>query len=381
MHRIRILQNSKLSRHQLDATPAGQSHQWLWDDQRIDRVHSIDAQGACPNAVDWGAGLSELEAGTIGALLWIRDDVEIHDFLLVDRVLELGMGRWCVRDAQGQVAMQIATALPSAAPEQNGHALPIAVSYWAKDRQVALTFPQAHPPLLLVTATRVTAERFYQDTALGRSVQALRKVGLTVRVMARCSNRRPLADVYNSAILHEFADHIVVFAHDDITLHDWHLGTHLSSALQQFDIVGLAGNNAFLPGQPGWAFPKTVGKWAPAAQLLGSIGHDTRANVSAKRRVRMFSRYGKPRGAAALLDGVLLAARMQTLLSSGVRFDPELAFHFYDLDFCRSALERGLQPGVWPLAVTHYSGGAFGTDSWNSAYKRYRQKWNDDENL
>lgn len=374
--RIRVLQNSVLTCHELDDTVPGQGHQWLWADPRIERVHRVDAQSTCPSATDWTSGLVDLQTGKIGALLWIREDVHVHDFLLADRVLDLGLGHWTVRDAQGQVAMQIATTMPAAASEHNGRTLPIALSCWAKKQHVVLTTPQAHPPLLLVTATRVVAEHFYRDTALGRSVQALRKAGLLVRVMARCDNRKPLAEVYNSVICPEFADHTVVFAHDDITLHDWHLGSHLRRALEQYDIVGLAGNRACLPRQPGWPFPEKVGKWAPASQLLGCIGHDTRMNPSAKRKVHMLSRYGAPRGPASLLDGVFLGARVETLLRSGVRFDPQLAFHFYDLDFCRSAMQRGLQPGVWPLAVTHYSGGAFRSASWRTAYDSYCRKWN-----
>lgn len=377
MTRIRILQNSKLPHQKLDNAIPGRLHDWLWVDRRIDRVHRLEMQTAQPNELDWAAGVADLQVGAIQALIWIRDDVWVHDFLLADRILELGQGQWQLRDAQGQVAMQIATTGSSAMPTKCGSELHISVSCASQDRFAALTLPQASPPLLVVTATRVASKNFYRDTALGRSVQELRKSGLTVRVLAKCDNREPLAKIYNSAMCDEFADHTVVFAHDDIAIHDWHIGSHLALALQQYDIVGLAGSRELLPGQPGWAFPEKVGQWASTTQLLGCIGHDTRMNVNAKRKVVMLSRYGKPSGTASLLDGVFLAARMETLLRSEIRFDPQLAFHFYDLDFCRNALNRGLKPGVWPLAVTHYSGGAFGTPSWRSAYQRYCLKWGD----
>jgi hypothetical protein len=379
--RIRILQNSKLPQHKSDATIPGRLHEWLWEDRRIERVHRLDLQNERPIELDWTAGLDDLNMGAIKALLWIRDDVRVHDFLLADRILELGQGQWYLNDAEGHVAMQIATTGSPAVTMRCGSELHISVSCASTRGYTALTSTQASPPLLVVTATRVSANCFYNDTALGRSVHELRKAGLSVRVLARCDNREPLAKIYNSAMCAEFADHTVVFAHDDIALHDWHMGSHLALALQQYDIVGLAGSRECLPGQPGWAFPEKVGKWASTMQLLGCIGHDTRMNVSAKRKVNMLSRYGKPSGTASLLDGVFLAARMETLLRSEIRFDPQLAFHFYDLDFCRNALNRGLKPGVWPLAVTHYSGGAFGTPSWRSAYQRYCHKWGDADKL
>ena len=77
----------------------------------------------------------------------------------------------------------------------------------------------------------------------------------------------------------------------------------------------------------------------------------------------------------AKMDGLLLAARRDTLVARDVRFDERFLFHFYDLDFCRTARARGLKLGTWPLAVTHQSGGAFGSPGWKSAYQTYLAKW------
>lgn len=324
---------------------------------------------------DWSRGLADLAQGDLRALLWLRSDVHVHDFLLADRVLALPPGQWLLRDAQGHEAMRIATAAD--APVQDGVTLACSVSVREGQRLHPLTQAQAAPPLLLVTASRASASDFYTQTALGRSLQPLRQAGLDIKVMARCQNQRPLGEVYNAAMTPDFAGHTVVFAHDDITLHDWHLPRQLDLALRQFDVVGVAGCRSAQPGQPGWAFENRVGQWKPASQLLGCVGHDTREHHGPGRKMRLLSRYGAPTGAAALLDGVLLAARMDTLLQSGLRFDPSLAFHFYDLDFCRAACQRGLQPGVWPLAITHDSGGAFDSPGWRHTLSLYQQKWGD----
>ena len=84
--------------------------------------------------------------------------------------------------------------------------------------------------------------------------------------------------------------------------------------------------------------------------------------------------YGPTPVPCELLDGVFLAARKSTLLDSGVRFDPRFNFHFYDMDFCRSARQAGLTLGTWPIVLTHKSPGNFGPD-WHHGLTIYLEKW------
>jgi GT2 family glycosyltransferase len=56
-----------------------------------------------------------------------------------------------------------------------------------------------------------------------------------------------------------------------------------------------------------------------------------------------------------------------------VQFAPELAFHLYDMEFCQRAYRAGLRLGVWPIAITHYSGGNYDSDNWKQAYKTFCQ--------
>ena len=65
------------------------------------------------------------------------------------------------------------------------------------------------------------------------------------------------------------------------------------------------------------------------------------------------------------------------LLGAGVRFDERFDFHFYDLDFCRTARANGLRLGTFPLAVTHRSAGGFGSPAWQENAERYLEKWGD----
>ena len=72
---------------------------------------------------------------------------------------------------------------------------------------------------------------------------------------------------------------------------------------------------------------------------------------------------------------VLLSARVETLSSRHVLFDENFDFHFYDLDLCRQAEQRGLRMGTWPLPIIHESGGDMHDSAWRSAYSRYIDKW------
>jgi hypothetical protein len=87
------------------------------------------------------------------------------------------------------------------------------------------------------------------------------------------------------------------------------------------------------------------------------------------------SAYESPGYEVKLLDGVMLAAQSQTLLDRQVFFDERFDFHFYDLDFCRTAEARGLTMGTWGISTMHESDGAFGTPAWRQGYARYLDKW------
>ncbi len=60
------------------------------------------------------------------------------------------------------------------------------------------------------------------------------------------------------------------------------------------------------------------------------------------------------------MDGVFLAAKKSALTEYAVTFDPQFDFHFYDMDFCRTARKAGLTLGTWLVKLTHQSAGAFG---------------------
>ncbi|MGE0316065.1 MAG: hypothetical protein AB7P21_31000 [Lautropia sp.] len=221
----------------------------------------------------------------------------------------------------------------------------------------------------VVSATRRTREAFWAEGALGLS---LRRFADDVRLVPWIAyeNTHGLPEVYNQVITAGNADGAVVFVHDDVWLDDHFFVQRVLEGLEVFDVLGLAGNRRRVPGQPGWAFVDADLRWDDRANLSGRVAHGRHA-------LGRPGDFGPVPAACELLDGVLLAARVDTLLRADCRFDPRFRFHFYDLDFCRTARARRLRLGTWPIGVTHQSGGAFGSDAWRQGYRDYLEKWRD----
>lgn len=143
-------------------------------------------------------------------------------------------------------------------------------------------------------------------------------------------------------------------------------------------MVGVAGNQSIEPDQEAWHL-------APGSTLQdpASLRRDT-ANLSGavapgpSPEAALLTKFGPCPARVSVLDGLLLAARSETLKRSMVRFDPSLGFHFYDLNFCRTATSAGLRLGTWHIAVTHQSSGeSMFSQAWSDSLRTYRDKWAD----
>jgi GT2 family glycosyltransferase len=222
--------------------------------------------------------------------------------------------------------------------------------------------------VLIVAATRKTRAQFERGRYLGLS---LRRLAFDTRIKTAITyrNTEGLPTIFNRQIVKRNRNKILVFIHDDVRIDDYWLSARLDEGLRNFDILGVAGNRRRIRHQPAWAFTSD-GSWHERRHLSGAVCH---SNASDK----MVSFYGNPRQRCKLLDGAFLAVKAASLLDREVRFDDRFGFHFYDLDFCRSAEERGLTAGTWPIAITHASGGSFLSREWKKALEQYRLKWDD----
>ena len=224
----------------------------------------------------------------------------------------------------------------------------------------------------IISATRLSHDEFLAKAPLGAS---LKRLAFDKRIHARIAfeNHTSLSKIYNICIDAPGAAEILVFIHDDVWLDDHFFADRIIAGLQTFDVLGIAGNRRRLPRQPSWAFTEQIqGKfaWDARENLSGVVAH---GSVPFGR----VTTYGPTPAACELLDGVLLAARRDTLRAKGVRFDPRFDFHFYDMDFCRSARAAGLTLGCDAVALTHLSQDAFGSEAWQRNYAVYLEKWGD----
>jgi hypothetical protein len=224
-------------------------------------------------------------------------------------------------------------------------------------------------PIRFVCGTRCSREQFSNETALGRSLKLYAHLpGIQLQLFD--NNTRGLSSIYNAAIDDaKQQPAILVFVHDDVWLNDFFWAERIRESLAGFDVVGLAGNLRRVPRQPAWAFATPDLRWDERKYLSGTVGHGKGFPCD------IASTFGPSGQECKLLDGLLLIADSETLVRSGLRFDEQFKFHFYDMDFCRQAELKGLRMGTWPLSVVHESGGAFGSPSWRENYALYLGKY------
>lgn len=231
------------------------------------------------------------------------------------------------------------------------------------------------PPLHVVSATRLPETAFWETSHLGLSFRRADFI-MPLRHTIAFENSRGLSAIYNSAIDAMDPDEIAVFVHDDVVLYDFFLPHRVTQGLQHFDVIGVVGNAAPKSDHAGWGARLPPGCQQPIhEQAEGEVPQHSGAVNHLFPTHELASRFGLAPRRVSLLDGLFLAARVSTLRRHNVRFDERFAFHFYDLDFCRTCVAQGLKLGTWPIALGHASAGSYGSPAWHSALAGYRAKW------
>lgn len=218
----------------------------------------------------------------------------------------------------------------------------------------------------IVSATRLSTNRFWTESALGYSLRRLER-DKRITCSIAFENRRGLPEIYNARIQAPNSAEVLVFMHDDVWIEDFFLVNRILEGLEKFDIIGVAGNQRRVPNQAAWALLDTKLTLADPAFLSGAVAHG-------KTPFGPIMRWGESPAECELMDGLFLATKKSTLKSKNVLFDPTFGFHFYDLDFCRTAKQNGLRMGTWPISLCHQSPGAYGPD-WHEKYRLYINKW------
>jgi glycosyltransferase involved in cell wall biosynthesis len=221
----------------------------------------------------------------------------------------------------------------------------------------------------IVSATRQSEQLFWGQSPLGIS---LRRLSFDVRLKhyITFNNSVGIGEVYNHRINAKSSYDVLVFIHDDVWIDDFYLVDHILHGLEQYDIIGVAGNLRRVAKQPSWAFIDDRFTWDEKKNLSGAVAHGAGP-------FGQVTFYGNVPATCEILDGVFLAGRRSKLNNSNVSFDPIFKFHFYDLDFCRAARQGGLRLGTWPFSITHQSGGSCASLEWRIMYVKYLEKWKD----
>lgn len=222
--------------------------------------------------------------------------------------------------------------------------------------------------ILLVSATRKTAAEFEESSPLSASINKLQERSKRVTSQIVYQNREGLSGVYNRFLTPGHSKNLIVFVHDDVSIEDLFFLEKLDRAFESFDVIGLAGNQRPDAKHPSW--------FDPHRPLSGFVVHPNPDQSTAlEQQTLIVSSYGPTPVPCPLLDGCFLAVNTEKVLEAGCRFDEQFAFHFYDLDFCRTCSQGGLRLGTWPLWVVHQSGGTFGSPDWQRAAERFQRKW------
>lgn len=219
----------------------------------------------------------------------------------------------------------------------------------------------------IVSATRYSEEDFWEKSALGQSLGCL---AFDERMITRIKyeNKSSLPELYNKSINAPENHDILLFVHDDVWLHDYYFIDRIIDGLNLYDVVGLAGNIRRAEGQIAW-FSKDDKMEPDFGFLSGVLGHSKTPFEGPPMR------FGPVPAECELLDGVFLAAKKKTLVDHQVFFDPQFDFHFYDLDFCRTAREKNLRLGTCMVSATHQSSGNFASPAWKAKLSQYQKKW------
>lgn len=181
-------------------------------------------------------------------------------------------------------------------------------------------------------------------------------------------NTQGLAKTYNECLdlaIKEKFDY-VMFIHDDVHLeHDPR--PKLENLFQEYDIVGVAGcSKAEIKSPALWHL---MGGGFGGGNLHGAVAHGN----ADRKHMTSFGAYPQR---VVMIDGVFMAFNRKAIET--VRFDEDCpsGFHFYDLNLCARALEKGLKIGVGDVMITHESSGLREfTEDWKAGESYYLSKY------
>jgi len=162
------------------------------------------------------------------------------------------------------------------------------------------------------------------------------------------SNKEGLSTCYNKAIAEDTSSDLMIFVHDDVFIDDGMFISKLIEAHQTYDIVGVAGGvNPVIKAPALWHL--MCGGFGP--NLRGAAGHYLNEELTA------ITNFGYTPARVAILDGVFLSVKMESVRKTNWKFNENYKFHHYDIASCLDANKLKLKLGVAPIYINHMSPG------------------------
>lgn len=230
--------------------------------------------------------------------------------------------------------------------------------------------------VLLVTATKTKTFDEFLKRPIASSLGVLcdkRYIDDTFDFEVVKDNKDGLPAVYNRYITDKNKDKIIVFAHDDIEIHDLNIVEKLNNS--PWDITGLAGGANFKLGDRNlWHIccaPET---------LTGSVSHhlcwQSNGKIEVDKTRQATTVFGPWPQRCLVLDGLFLAVDIEKALEKEFQFDERHTFHHYDISSCLIANERKLKMGTYPIHCFHHGlGDSFMSPEWESSNKTFIKNW------
>lgn len=218
-----------------------------------------------------------------------------------------------------------------------------------------------------VCATRKNESEFFEETLLGKCLKIYSGMYELDLYPSNCTG---LSTIYNNSIKKsESNPAILVFVHDDVFLMNFWWITQIRESLNEYDLVGVAGNQRRQPNQATWAHKGSSLTEFDVEYTSGCVGHSNGFALPCALNVA-----GPAPREVKLLDGLFMACHSATLLRHNILFDPQFSFHFYDLDICRQFEMAGLRMGTWCIPLLHGSSGN-PDELWTHLKDVYFRKW------
>lgn len=226
----------------------------------------------------------------------------------------------------------------------------------------------------IVSCTRKSQSEF-QNSMLGRSLDYLEDIAknLNIEIFADVfyENVKGMSTCYNEALskarMSGLDTDVMIFIHDDVMINDMFIFEKLFTDFQIYDVIGLAGARRFsLTTMP------VCWHAAPKDSFTGFVCHPF-----GKDATKLQSNYfGPAPSIAAVIDGLFIAFNKKAI-QSGIEFDPQFEFDFYDADISLTAQKKyNLKLGVSPILVTHQShGNGLNSDRYRVTQDKFVTKW------